>query len=161
MLEMMNRALMCHADRKTLKDEAWAFECLCESAEMLGCLARDHAHVAIRYEDLIVSAGARLMSKQWRQGVFPSLAQFDLVSFLFSLEYVERPLSLVEGLLRKGKRVIITYHCADDLPVETRQQLGFQSHHSRADWVRFAFQMNAKLIHDWAFDGFQSLICLE
>lgn len=326
MLEMMNLALMSFADRKTLKDEAWAFECLCESAEVLAGLARHPSQLRIRYEDLIQSpvhrqsildavgasafgdrdwsfeadetgirtpekrrhqdrfsnrsidrwknepdgwrrafadvchaamerdacevgydasrldeqqvcapksgtrisrlndpfylpdggfdfvyarrrarlrakdylqrrselgspvkvldvgastaafafmlpsdevtvvddgpAGAKLMSKPWRQGIFPALDRFGVVTFLFSLEYVEHPAALIAGLLNKGKRVIVAYHCAEDLPESLRNALGFRSHLSRADWVRLAIRTDTKLEHDWAFDGYQSLICL-
>ncbi len=84
-----------------------------------------------------------------------------LVSFLFSLEYVSRPFSFLEGLLGKGKRVVISYHCADDLPDPIRTTLEFKSHLSRAYWVRFAVSKNIKMSHDWAFDGSKSLIGLQ
>ncbi len=59
LLELMNRSLMSFADRKTLKDEAWALECIRESAETLSQLAAVHPHFLVRYEDLMTSSSHR------------------------------------------------------------------------------------------------------
>jgi hypothetical protein len=54
-LELMNRSLMSYSDRTTLKDEAWAMECLTVSAEVLSALAQTRPHLLLRYEDLMQS----------------------------------------------------------------------------------------------------------
>lgn len=317
-LELMNRSLMCYPDGKTLKDEAWALECLRASAETLSRIAAAHPHLMLRYEDLIRSPqhrqsilhhvglsdfgqqsiamvedameirsaevrkhqqrlsdrsigrwreeppgwrrmfasvchavmhphaaragyeqpllrtddvcaaatraaelrladpqydpaaqfdfayarrrarrkvaglltpgsrlldvgastaalaflvdqvhvtavddgaeGKRLLSKPWRQGVLPKLDQFDTATFLFSLEYLAEPLRMIQALLQRGLRVIATYHCLDDFPRPQRETLQFASHVTRDQWVCLAAEHNAGLLHEWCFDGFQSLL---
>ena len=58
-LELMNRALMSYSDRRTLKDEAWAVECLADSAEQLHRIASEFPHRLLRYEQLLSSESER------------------------------------------------------------------------------------------------------
>ncbi|MDF1844317.1 MAG: hypothetical protein P1U77_23005 [Rubripirellula sp.] len=102
------------------------------------------------------AAGQRVMSKPWRDGVFPTLSEFDTATFLFSLEYVEDPRRMLAAILNRGLRVIATYHCTDDLPNELRKELDFTSHVSHTDWITFASSITRDFCCDWAFDGFQS-----
>ncbi len=107
------------------------------------------------------AAGQRVISKPWREGVFPALDRFDTVTFVFSLEYVDDPRWMVSRLLARGLRVILTYHCRDDLSADRRAALEFKSNLSRSDWQSFVGSLEAQVVYDWAFDCFQSLICLQ
>ncbi len=107
------------------------------------------------------AAGQRVMSKPWREGVFPTLSEFDTVTFLFSLEYVDDPRRMIAALLDRGLRVIVTYHCTDEIPSDLRRTLDFKSHLSRSDWTQFASSVSQNVSFDWAFDHFQSSILLE
>ena len=79
------------------------------------------------------AAGQRVMSDPWRDGVFPALSEFETATFLFSLESVEDPRSMLAAILNRGLRVIATCHCSDGLPNELQQKLDFTSHLSRTD----------------------------
>jgi hypothetical protein len=105
--------------------------------------------------------GQRILSKPWREGVFPTLDRFDTVTFVSSLEHVEDPRLMVSRLLARGLRIILTYHCRDDLAADRRSALEFRSHLSRSDWQSFAGSVAAPATYHWAFDGFQSLICFQ
>ena len=107
------------------------------------------------------AAGQRVISKPWREGVFPTLSEFDTVTFLFSLEYVDDPRRMIAAVLDRGLRVIVTYHCTDEIPSDMRRILDFKSHLSRSDWMQFASSVSQNFSFDWAFDQFQSSILLE
>ncbi len=102
--------------------------------------------------------GKRVLSKQWRQGVFPTLDQFDTATFVFSLEFTVDPLRMIHSLVQRQINIIVCYHCTDDFPMQDRISLQFTSHLCRADWVNFASSQSTSIQCDWAFDGFQSLI---
>lgn len=104
--------------------------------------------------------GQRVLSKPWRQGIFPALDRFDTATFLFSLEYVKEPLRMILSLLQRKLKVIVTYHCIDDLSMSQRNALQFTSHLSHADWSSFASSLSIDFTCEWAFDGHQSLIIL-
>jgi hypothetical protein len=106
-------------------------------------------------------AGKRILSRQWRDGVFPQLDEFDACTFISSLEFLSDPLQTMYELARRKCRLIVTYHCVDHLPDAPRRMLGFLSHLTRNDWLQFASQTSLALSADWAFDGYQSLIVIE
>ncbi|GEM_PF-3674839 len=107
------------------------------------------------------ATGKRVLSRQWRDSVFPQLDEFDTCTFISSLEFLSDPLQTLYELARRKCRLIITYHCLDQLANRPRQTLGFLSHLTRDDWLRFASQTSLAMSADWAFDGYQSLIVIE
>ncbi len=117
----------------------------------------DRIHVTVVDDG---APGKRLLSRRWREGVFPALDPYQMITFLFSLEYVGDPRLMLNQLLIRGKNVILTYHCTDDFAQDRRDLLEFRSHLSRADWLAFASQMEAQIDVQWAIDGYQSLIRL-
>ena len=106
-------------------------------------------------------SGKQLLSRAWKEGVFPNLESFDICTFIASLEFVDDPMRMLWELLRRGKRILVTYHCSDDLLQEKRESLGFQSAISRAQWQSFAADTGSEIQTDWVFDDFQSMIDLR
>jgi hypothetical protein len=96
----------------------------------------------------------------WIAGELPEIGETSLITVLGALEFVPRPAELLQALRDKGRPTMLTYHARDDTGAIPREELGWQSHLTRAELVEVFQRCRLRPQVLWRFDGYQSFFRL-